>query len=53
MNIPFVVVEACWRKTVEVDAVVEDLEDGSGICRMSMGMDKRWQAKMEFMMGMY
>ena len=53
MNMPFVVVEACCRKTVEVDAGMEDAEDGSGICRMSIGMERRWQAKIEFMMGMY
>lgn len=26
---------------------------GRGSCNMSMGMDRRWQAKMAFMMGMY
>lgn len=62
---PFVASEACWRKTVEfVDdsagvpvaveggAVDVGLE-GRGMARMSMGMLRRWQAKMAFMIGIY
>ena len=45
---PFVASAACWRKTVEVEEVF-----GSGIWQTSTGMERRWQAKMQFMMGMY
>lgn len=69
MNMPLVASAACWRKTVELEPVVdgddeEGLEDGClgvavglgsgrGSCRMSIGMARRWHAKMAFMMGMY
>lgn len=53
MNMPLVVVDACWRKTVDVDSGFEAMVDGKGIWRMSIGMESRWQAKIEFMMGMY
>ena len=57
MKMPFVASEACWRKTVELlvgwfEGVVGDKE-GSGNWRMSIGMLRRWQAKIAFMMGMY
>ena len=48
MYMPFVASEACWRKTVEVDGVLR-----RGIWQMSIGMERRWQAKMEFMIGIY
>jgi hypothetical protein len=66
MKMPWVASAACWRKTVESeDLLVEPSSDWrfcvgvgvgrvvSGSWRMSMGMDRRWQAKMAFMMGMY
>ena len=49
---PVVASEACCRKTVESDEVVVG-EEGRGICRMSIGMARRWHAKIAFMMGMY
>lgn len=48
---PWVASEACWRKTVVV--VVEGVGVGLGIWQMSMGMERRWQAKIVFIMGMY
>ena len=63
MKMPLVASAACWRNTVELDdgsAGEEEEEDdddgefwGKGNDRMSMGMDRRWHAKMAFMMGMY
>jgi hypothetical protein len=51
---PWVASEACWRKTVVVvDVLAEGVGDGMGIWRMSIGMERRWQAKIVFMMGMY
>lgn len=40
--VPCVASLACWRKTVSPD-----------IFAMSMGMLRRWQAKMVFIIGMY
>ena len=57
MKMPFVASEACCRKTVgfaageRVDVVLGAA--GRGSWRMSIGTERRWQAKMEFMMGMY
>ena len=63
MKMPLVASEACWRKTVElveeevsreVWSVVVVVDWGDrGMERMSMGMARRWQAKIAFMMGMY
>ena len=58
MKMPEVASAACWRKTVEFwvgcGGSVEEMEDkGKGSWRMSMGMERRWHAKMAFMMGMY
>jgi hypothetical protein len=60
INIPWVASAACWRKTVEFE--LEEPPDGDcegegeggrGNCKMSMGMESLWHAKMAFMMGMY
>lgn len=63
---PWVASAACWRKTVEFEdedevAVVGDCClcccccccDGRGNCKISIGIESLWHAKMAFMMGMY
>ena len=57
---PWVASEACWRKgeAVGVASAVETVVDGvvmvgSGIWRTSIGIERRWQANMAFMIGMY
>ena len=57
-NIPFVASDACCRNTVGLAAaepvgVVGALGTGKGSWRMSMGIARRWQANMAFIMGMY
>jgi hypothetical protein len=65
MNTPWVASAACCRKTVEfaleasAEAALEDFDPGPdegvgrGSWRTSIGMERRWHAKMAFMMGMY
>lgn len=38
---------------VVLDVSVVPVDVGKGIWQMSMGMERRWQAKIEFIIGMY
>ena len=54
---PCVASLACCRKTVvDVDvgaALMSAIGVGVGIWQMSMGMERRWQAKIVFIIGIY